>query len=128
MGKGTLPTPEVERLRATLLTKLGLASNAAPSAVLYRIMERSEPCGDVTIDAPGFDLGNVFQKAGIVPGPTLYYWHGWDEIDTFDRMDLLMSIRLLWTSAAPDDVDVFDDTLGWLLTVDHTGQVGCIRF
>ena len=128
MRRETLPPTEVKRLRVILLAKLGLPANAAPPKVLDRIMERSTPYGDVTGNAPDFDLGEVFEKAGIAPRSTLYYWHGWDEMDTFDRAYLFASIAELWASATPDDVNVFDASLGWLLTIEHTGLVECVTF
>lgn len=127
MGTGTVQAAEVKRLRAILLAKLGLAANAAPSTVLYRMMERSTPCGNVPISDPKFDLGSVFENAGITPHSKLYYWRGWDEMDRFDSDFLMSSISELWASEPPDDVNVFDDALSWLITVEHTGQVGCMK-
>jgi hypothetical protein len=128
MARHNLSPSEVERNRAALLAKLGLAADAAPPRVLYRIMELSALCGQASIDAPGFSLSDVFAEAHISPSATLYYWHGWDVMSAFDRQDLQASIQALWSPAPPEDVNVFDDSLAWLITIEHTGRVSCIKF
>jgi hypothetical protein len=119
---------EVARFRNDLLERLGLDPDAASSLVLSRLLEQARPCGDMRVDSPRFKLAEVLNDAGIDPAPTLYYWHGWDAMDAFPAAELVARTAELWASRPPDDASVFDDTLSWLVLIEHTGHVGVIKF
>lgn len=119
---------EVTRFRNKLLARLGLDPDAASSLVLSRLLEQARPCGDVRVDSPRFNLAEVLKNAGIDPGPTLYYWHEWNAMDAFPAAELVARIADLWASRPPDDVSVFDNSLSWLVLIEHTGHVGVIKF
>lgn len=119
---------DVTRFRNDLLARLGLDPDVASSLVLSRLLERARPCGDVRVDSPSFQLAEVLKRADIDPRPTLYYWHGWDAMDAFPAADLAARIAKLWASRPPDDASVFDNSLSWLVLIEHTGHVGVIKF
>lgn len=128
MPPRSLPGEEVQRLRAALLSKLGLPANAAPPLVLDRIMERSVSGSIDAFDAADLNFASTLASAGIAPRPTLYYWHAWDKIDIDSREELSANMRHRWKSATPDDVDIFDDSLTWMFSIFHDRWVGLIKF
>lgn len=94
---------------------------------MWRWMERIQRIDALQVDDPNA-IRLAVNEVGIQPGSVLYYWGRWDEIHEYKRDDLLAFASLIWKAAPPDDVDIFDDSLDWLLTIEHTGEVGWIDF
>lgn len=53
-------------------------------------------------------------------------WGHFTEIDEFRLSELSPSLHDLWLPPA-DDIDLFDDTLTWLLNVSYIGKLGVWR-
>ncbi len=68
-------------------------------------------------------LAQLFTKCGIVPGPVLYLeWGPLREIDCFQMKDLNKHFYDVWYPSS-DDIELFDDTLDWIIFVRHYGGV-----
>ena len=65
----------------------------------------------------------VAASLGLEPREEVYV--NWDDFATIHRVrfaDLAENFDYLWYPG-PDDVDIFDESLSWVLSVDHGGYI-----
>ncbi|HEV7224714.1 MAG TPA: hypothetical protein VGN42_18530 [Pirellulales bacterium] len=88
------------------------------------------PYGGLNALDEGFDLSRVFEALDIWPDDSVYInWHRFNanEIDAITVADLTLYFDDIWYPSS-DDIDIFDDTLCWVLVVSHEGMIGFIKF
>lgn len=61
-----------------------------------------------------FSLSNVFIN-----------WYRFDDIDKMSLKDLDQYFYDIWFPAT-DDIDIFDDTFKWIVSIFHDGIISCI--
>ena len=68
-------------------------------------------------------LSSLLNKNGVTPLESIFLnWHRYDEIDQMSFLDLNNYFDDIWYPST-DDIDVFDESLSWILSVDHDGSV-----
>lgn len=78
---------------------------------------------DVNANDDFFCLDEVFRNIGIKTNEDVYLnWYQYDEIDRFKLNDLLEFFNVIWYPSS-DDLDLFDDSLSWIISIRHDGQV-----
>jgi hypothetical protein len=78
-------------------------------------------------DEPGFDLGEMLALLEIHPLSEIYInWFRFDDVDAVPLQALRQHFDDFWYPAA-DDIDIFDATLEWLISIDHEGFVYVAR-
>jgi hypothetical protein len=118
----SLTDDEVRALVDRLLAKAG-HPDGPPQAILTHLFEDSTPVADLDPDQEEPNLGGVFDKCGIRPGPTVYVgWGPLSDIDRFQIEDLVRYFYDVWYPSA-DDIDIFDETCEWIVIVRHYGSV-----
>jgi len=74
-----------------------------------------------------FDLNASLNACGISAADVVYInWHRYDKIDRLKRCDLATYFYDIWYPDV-DDIDVFDDSLSWILSVRHDGYVKLLK-
>lgn len=74
-----------------------------------------------------FDLYYVFKQVQIAPLDMIFInWYRYDRIDTMLFSDLAKYFDDIWYPSA-DDIDIFDSSLGWILSIEHEGHVWLLR-
>jgi hypothetical protein len=118
----TLTDSEASELSQTLLLKTGRPT-AQPADVIRWFAERATPLGDIDLEKNQIALLELVERAEIMPGPALYVqWGLLRDIDRFQSDDLSAYFYDVWYPSA-DDIEVFDDTLAWMMFIRHYGGV-----
>lgn len=82
--------------------------------------------GDANLD--GFDLMALMGRVGIHPKASVYLnWYRFDDIDVMSTDQLSRYFSDIWYPSV-DDLDIFDDSLDWVLMVRHYGTVSLVQF
>jgi hypothetical protein len=116
-----LSVDDCESLRRRLAERLGLPT-AVNGLDLVRAVGRQESRNlSLVGGSPGFDLRKELTAAGIDPPLSVYLnWYRYDDIDEMRFDDLSRYFDDIWYPSS-DDLDVFDSSLRWILSVDHDG-------
>lgn len=123
----SLAHEETLRLRERLAHALNLPSTTSPLMLATTACNTIAQAPRSTTHAAGFSLKDTLTSMGITPLPLVYLnWYRFDRIDEMRFDDVNRYFDDLWYPHS-DDLDIFDDTLSWLLSIHHTGALGCRR-
>lgn len=118
-----LGSDEVSRIRKDLGYQFGLDEWVESLTLMRHLLTASQPVEGFDAKTGEFDLSKVAQSLGITPKRSVFI--NWDRFETVDRMafaDLSTYFHDIWYPSA-DDIEVFDDTLSWILFINHSGTV-----
>lgn len=117
---------EAKRIRDALARKAGLDQNLEPLAFATALASLSRPVQGVNADDPDFDLASAFALVGITPGKYVYLdWYRFERIDLIAYAELSDHFDYIWY-AGPDDIDLFDASLSWVVSVWHDGYLSFV--
>ena len=117
-----LKASEVGEFAEKLLTTSG-QPKGTPEDLIRWLSAHADPVQGVNLDEGDMPLRKVFDRSGITPGPVLYVeWGSLRDIDRFETEELERLFYDVWYPGA-DDIEIFDDTLEWLMFVRHYGGV-----
>lgn len=117
----SLQPAAAEQLRRSIARKAGLEQQTTGSRLLEALFSKTHTVECANARSEDFDLFAVLHPLGINPYSEVYI--NWNDFVTIDRMrfeDLARHFDYVWYPG-PDDVEIFDDSLSWLLFVDHSG-------
>ena len=113
---------EVSELVGRLLLKAG-SPRGTPQEIMLWFSGHASPIPDIDLDKNEVPLKDLFAKAGITPSSLLYLqWGALRDIDQFKADDLFKYLYEVWYPGA-DDVEIFDDSLAWMMLLRHYGIV-----
>lgn len=70
-----------------------------------------------------FSLIPCFKDMGVVVSDNVYLnWYRYDEIDIMAADDLINNFDDIWFPSS-DDLDIFDSSFEWILSVQHDGMI-----
>lgn len=124
----TLGPNELLRIRKGLARKIGLDESVSPLVLIKSLLDGSHPVEDVDATSESFQLSSLAEELDIIL--PRYVDINWDRLATVDRMEfaeLSKYFHDIWYPSA-DDIEVFDDTLSWILFVHHSGSVRVALF
>lgn len=74
-----------------------------------------------------FSLLDLFSKKNIYSNDFVYInWYRFDDIDRINFSDLDKFFDDIWYPGS-DDIDIFDDSISWILSVKHDGTLALIQ-
>ncbi len=119
----SLGSDQCATIRESIARRLRLPPDTTPLEIVLKIREQ----GDVRLgDVPtlsGFDVRGRLLGAGVQLGNQVYLnWYRFDDIDRIGVDDLATHFDDIWYPGS-DDIDLFDRTLCWVLSIAHTGKV-----
>ena len=121
----SLPPVEGRALQARIASRFGLTASR-----LVGEFERDLASRQTYHQANAeqeFALLPTFTALGIAPLPELFVnWARFEEVDAFQTADVARYFGDLWYPVA-DDIDLFDASLSWLVSIRHDGVVSVIR-
>lgn len=123
----TLDSNELLRIRTELARTIGLDETAEPLVLIKSLLDASHPVEEFDALREGFQLSSLAEHLDLNPDRIIYI--NWDRLATVDRMefeDLSKYFHDIWYPSA-DDIEVFDDTLSWILFVHHSGTIALAR-
>ena len=125
-GFNSLSLQEGSAIRAELATRLGLSNTADGLVVLTKLREKAESI-PLNADDPDFNLVSAFAALAITHSEhVLVNWYRFDRIDRLRFSDLSKFFTDLWYPVS-DDIEIFDETVTWVLMVSHGGDLGLVR-
>ena len=85
------------------------------------------PCEVASYVDETFNLNALLKACGIEAADFVYInWHRYDKIDRLTRNDLTRHFYDLWYPEV-DDIDIFDDSINWILSIRHDGYIKMLR-
>ena len=127
-GFATLPPIEVLRIRQELARMVGIDQSVEALALLNALVDASHLVEDFDAASEGFQLSALVDHLDLKPDRNIYL--NWDRLLTVDRMefkDFSEYFDEIWYPSA-DDIEVFDDTMSWVLFIHHSGTLRFSRF
>lgn len=83
---------------------------------------------DINAKSENFYLTEVFAKLDIFPKDNVYInWYRYDKIDQMQFNDLAQYFNYIWYPDS-DDIDLFDDSFSWIVSINHEGIIKSICF
>lgn len=74
-----------------------------------------------------FSVGGLLSELGIKSREKVYLnWYRFDDIDQIGLADLDQYFSDIWYPGT-DDLDIFDDSAGWIVSIAHHGKVWLFR-
>ncbi|RST50971.1 hypothetical protein [Variovorax sp. DXTD-1] len=115
------------RLRDQITEKFRLRAGGDPLAMVRELESRGLACHGVNARDKEFKISKTLVAAGIAPSDHVYVnWYRLDDIDRLSLHDLDERLEDIWYPDS-EDLDVFDDSLTWMLSIAHHGGVKLIR-
>lgn len=116
-----------ERLSIVLAGRAGLEGDLGGRTLRLALLKGSRPIERVHAEEEGFDLASVAATLGLGPQEEVYV--NWDDSETIHRVrfgDWAENFDYVWYPR-PDDIEIFDDSFSWALSVDHGGYLRAWR-
>jgi hypothetical protein len=122
-----LSTHEANSIFQSLKRRLELPEEFDGLQVVRIISKRGVFIKDFDADQDDFDLKQVMNHINLFVEDKLFVnWYRYDNIDEFRANDLYEKFSDIWYPSS-DDIDVFDSSLSWILSISHHGKVQVIR-
>jgi len=95
----------------------------SPIESMQKLSSVSKEIYQINAEDPNFSLKEMLYFFKIYPKDTLYInWYKFDRIDEVRVADFCFCFDDVWYLGS-DDIEFFDDTLGWMFSISHDGQV-----
>lgn len=114
-------------VRKKLATTLGLSEESSSLDLVKRLHEQtSRYLGEVPCEGRP-DLRKLIESVPIGRlHRVLVNWYRFDDIDSLDLDDLSRHFGDIWYPSV-DDIEVFDESCRWFLSVSHDGRMSLIQ-
>lgn len=74
-----------------------------------------------------FSLKTVLNNLCIYPNSKIYVnWYHFDDVNMFNYDDFNIYFYDIWYESS-DDIDIFDESIDWILSIRHDGSVSIIN-
>ncbi|MCU1271432.1 MAG: hypothetical protein JWN74_2726 [Acidobacteriaceae bacterium] len=117
---------ECESLRVAMSKKMGLAATATGLELLNSIEKRAPPIPNVIPSDESFRPARLLHEKKIEAEQIYINWYQFDDIDEMALGEFSISFHDLWYPAS-DDIELFDQSLEWILLVRHFDVVQFAR-
>lgn len=103
-----------------IIMRYGLVCQS--SLEMVRIIDSyQEVVEGLSADNESFKLQGFFNHLDIKPEKNVFInWYRYDQIDSILWDDFVENFDYIWYPSA-DDIDIFDNTFDWILSVKHNG-------
>lgn len=122
----SLTPNDCAQFRSTIAERLGLTAHSEPLKLLETLQARAKYLSGVNAEQ-GFDLSSVITELGVTPDAhVLVNWYRFDQIDRIALSDISEHFDDIWYPGS-DDIEIFDESIDWLVLVRHDGVVGAVN-
>jgi len=116
-----LSNEEARVLFEKLQNKIG--GSLTPQELSLEIRERSSYLEGENAEKNDFSIKMVFDSIGVKTRINIYInWYLFDNIDKIHFSDFNQFFDDIWYPGA-DDIDIFDNTTDWLVSINHDGSI-----
>jgi hypothetical protein len=118
---------ESRELASKLARRLRLPLPVDPLTLARRVSSCLTPVSGVSPLDQDFRLSQVLWQLRISPPEDVFVnWYRFDDVDEIKFADLESHFSDIWYPSS-DDIEVFDSSLTWLISVSHDGSIGICR-
>lgn len=122
----SLPLTEGRALQARIASRFGLTASSTATEFAHALASRQTYYHRANAE-DNFSLLPMLTTLGIMPLPELFVnWNRFEELDAFQTADVARYFNDLWYPVA-DDIDLFDASVNWVVSIRHDGVVSFIR-
>lgn len=115
----TIELSEVQTIYSRLCRLAGLSENADGLSLVRSLEHTGKVLVETDLVDFSQDIGSALNRYQVISRPTVYInWYRFDKIDELRVEDFLKWFPDLWYTAA-EDPDIFDEGLGWMLSIRH---------
>ena len=95
----------------------------SPLDLVHKVSELQLALTNYNAEQDNFSLSGLMDNINIVPNEYIYInWYRYDNIDTMKFKDFDSCFEHIWYPG-PDDIDIFDKSFKWILSINHEGDV-----
>ena len=132
--KGNLSFPKYKKLsnkklstiQKKLLSQLHLSEDSDSDILLSlikAIQKKSVFIENYNAQEENFSLDQLFNSLKINTLPQVYInWYRFDDVDEINFKDFCKYFDDIWYPSS-DDIDLFDDSYNWIITITHSGEI-----
>ena len=114
---------EIIELRNGLYSRLSIERLSDDKILVQRINNAVILIENVNASRIGFSLLGLLKSKGIESSDVVYVnWYRFDDVDRFKLEDLSEYFDDIWYPGS-DDIDIFDGSLSWVISVSHSGEI-----
>lgn len=118
-----LSASESLAVQTSLATRLGLPPTVSREKLVAHLDERETPISGIDAANDDFSLRAVLQAENLVPDEqVMLNWYRFNDIDRVKCSDLCTFFHDIWYPSS-DDLDVFDSSYNWVISICHSGTV-----
>ena len=122
----TLSSNEAERIYRKFSEIVGVSISNLQ--LVKTIDEMEYQIENVNADDNNFSFANILNYLNIIPKRKVYInWYRYDNIDEMFTEDFIRDFDDIWYPG-PDDIDIFDGSFLWIISVCHEGYIKYIKF
>lgn len=119
---------DAHRFRELLRARLQLDATADDLALVNALGKVEMRMDSANAQDDGFSLREVFNAIEIESCEQLYInWYRFDQIDQIRADDVMRCFDDIWYPAS-DDIDIFDHSLSWVVSISHEGSIAFVKF
>jgi hypothetical protein len=114
---------EAKIVKGELSTKIISKFGIDIDTLLARFDRFGEAVNGVNAQSDDFTLKSLFELLSIIPrGRVFINWYRFDDIDEMSLDDFSIYFDDIWYPGS-DDIDIFDSTKTWIISISHDGYV-----
>jgi len=124
----TLTDEECQELRERLAARLSLSRDVSRLDLVRAVHSTAVVIRNADAMVAGFDVAALMHTQGF--NVREYVWINWYRFDKVDQMCLdkfSQHFDDIWYPG-PDDIELFDNSLEWMIEIMHDGQISILRF
>jgi hypothetical protein len=123
----TLDVNSCASLRGRLAERLGVDTRADPLTLVKTLSEKAKAVGQIDLTVSERDFMAVLRQEKIKSRDLVYInWYRFDQIDQMRLLDLCENLGSIWYPGS-DDIEVFDESLNWVISIAHHGTIGVAK-
>lgn len=119
----TLTQDETLSIRSRLIDILKLDPTVDSLKLINFLWGKSSAINSINAEEEDFNFFELIRLAGINPKQSVLV--NWDRMETIDRIrldDFCKYFSDIWYPSS-DDIEVFDDSLTWMILIEHSGDI-----
>ena len=119
----SLSASENEGIRVRICEAFGFPPSLAGLALTTRLAQLQSHVEGFDAGHEDFDLEEFTQSVGIsVQGKVFVNWYHFDKIDKLAFKDVATFLNDIWYPSS-DDIDIFDSSFSWIVSITHHGEI-----
>lgn len=119
----SLSERECEEIRQQVCEALGFPANLVGASLSTQLTKLQSYVDGVNAENENFELQAIAKSICIgVQEKVFVNWHQFDKIDQLSFENLAKYFSDIWYPST-DDIDIFDSSLLWIISIDHHGEI-----